>query len=125
MERQTILIVDDDKASRDIMRLFLKEICDVELAEDGAIAIKKVSEKQYDAILMDIGLGRQMSGLEATKIIRSIKHCEKIPIIAVTAYAMKGDREEFLSSGCTHYLSKPFESGTIQSLIKEVLSINP
>lgn len=124
MERRTILIVDDDKASRDITRLFLKEICNVDLAEDGTSAIKKAGEKQYDAILMDIGLGRQMSGLEATKIIRNMKQYEKIPIIAVTAYAMKGDREEFLSSGCTHYLSKPFESSTIKSLIKEILSMN-
>lgn len=123
MEKPQILIVDDDKASRDITRLFLRDMCVIDIAEDGATALKLTGEKKYDAILMDIGLGREMSGLEATKRIRKISGYESIPIVAVTAYAMKGDKEEFLEAGCTHYLSKPFESSVIKSLMKEVLSL--
>jgi len=123
MEKPLILIVDDDKASRDITKLFLRNLCEINVAEDGATAIKMTGEKKYDAILMDIGLGREMSGLEATKRIRKIEGYGSIPIVAVTAYAMKGDKEEFLNSGCTHYLSKPFESNVIKSLMKEVLSL--
>lgn len=122
MEKPQILIVDDDKASRDITRLFLREMCEIDVAEDGATALKMAGEKKYAAILMDIGLGREMSGLEATKRIRQITGYENIPIVAVTAYAMKGDKEEFLNAGCTHYLSKPFESNVIKSLMKDVLA---
>ena len=124
MNKPHILIVDDDKASRDITRLFLREMCEIDIAEDGATAIKLAGENKFAAILMDIGLGREMSGLEATRRIRQISGYENIPIVAVTAYAMKGDKEEFLAAGCTHYLSKPFESSVIKSLMKEVLSLN-
>jgi two-component system, sensor histidine kinase len=123
MDKPLILIVDDDKASRDITKLFLRDLCEIDVAEDGAKAIKMTGEKKYVAILMDIGLGREMSGLEATKRIRKIEGYESIPIVAVTAYAMKGDKEEFLKSGCTHYLSKPFESTVIKSLMNDVLSL--
>ena len=122
MEKPQILIVDDDKASRDITRLFLRDMCNIDVAEDGATALKLTGEKKYAAILMDIGLGREMSGLEATKRIRKIPSYETIPIVAVTAYAMKGDKEEFLEAGCTNYLSKPFESNVIKSLMKEILT---
>ena len=123
MAKPQILVVDDDKASRDITRLFIKDLCDVDTANSGASAIKKASEKKYDAILMDIGLGREMNGLEATRRIRKNNNYSEVPIVAVTAYAMKGDREEFLKAGCSHYLSKPFESAAIKELMEEVLSI--
>lgn len=123
MEKPFILIVDDDKASRDVTRLFLKDLCNADIAFDGATAVKKAGEKKYDAILMDIGLGREMNGLEATRQIKNIPGYQNVPIVAVTAYAMRGDKEEFLTAGCTHYLSKPFDSATIKTLIKEVLSI--
>lgn len=123
MGKPQLLIVDDDKSSRDITKLFLRDLCDVDSADNGVAAIKKTEDKVYDVILMDIGLGREMNGLEAARKIRENVKYTNIPIIAVTAYAMKGDKEEILGSGCSHYLSKPFESATIKSLIKAVLSI--
>jgi len=123
MGKPQLLVVDDDKSSRDITRLFLRDLCDVDSADNGITAIKKTEEKKYDIILMDIGLGREMNGLEAARKIRENAEYTSIPIIAVTAYAMKGDKEEILESGCSHYLSKPFESATIKGLVKEVLSI--
>ena len=123
MEKPRLLVVDDDKSSRDIVNLFLRDICDIDSVDNGVSAIQKTEEKQYNVILMDIGLGREMNGLEAAKKIRENSKYESVPIIAVTAYAMKGDKEEFLNSGCSHYLAKPFESATIKELIKNVLSI--
>jgi CheY-like chemotaxis protein len=70
---------------------------------------------------MDINLGLGMNGIEATKRIRKIPGFESIPIVAVTAYAMAGDRETFLNIGCTHYISKPFTKREFISLIEEVL----
>lgn len=123
MGKPQLLVVDDDKASRDVTRLFLRDMCDVDSAVDGNTAIKKTQEKNYDIILMDIGLGREMNGLEAARKIRENADYVNVPIIAVTAYAMKGDKEVILESGCSHYLSKPFESTKVKQLVKEALSI--
>ncbi|MGQ9798374.1 MAG: response regulator [Ignavibacterium sp.] len=59
-------------------------------------------KKQYDAILMDINLGSGINGVEATQQIGKIKGYDRTPIVAVTAFALKGDKKEFLSKGCTH-----------------------
>ena len=64
-----------------------------------------------------------MDGKQATQMIRTMKGYESIPIIATTAYAMLGDKEEFIAAGCTHYLSKPFSQEEIVSLLEEVLKL--
>lgn len=121
MEKPTLLLVEDDKASMDVTRLFLKDVCNIEIALEGAAAIKMAKEKKYPAILMDIGLGRNMNGIQATKEIRKIQGYENTPIGALTAYAMKGDKEEFLAAGCTDYLSKPFEKNELIAWVKKIL----
>ncbi|MBZ0199100.1 MAG: PAS domain S-box protein [Ignavibacteriaceae bacterium] len=117
-----VLLVENDRASREITRLFLKKICLLDFAEDGETAIKLVKKNIYNAILMDINLDRGMSGLDVTKSIRKISGCEAVPIIALTAYAMEGDQEEFLAAGCSHYLSKPFDRKTISEMLTKILA---
>ena len=73
---------------------------------------------------MDINLGLGISGLDAVNEIRSINGYAKVPIVALTAFAMRGDREEFLKAGCTHYLSKPFTKEKIVDLIKRIIRQN-
>jgi len=119
-----VLVVDDDETSRNVMLRFLKEKCIVECAVDGNDAIIKAGSNNYDAILMDINLGKGMNGLDATKIIRKKDGYDKIPIVAVTAYAMKGDKEEFLQAGCTAYISKPFSKLQFIPFIEDILKIN-
>ena len=118
-----VLVVDDDETSRNVMIRFLKEKCIVDAAKDGNDAINKVGREKYDSILMDINLGKGMNGLDATKIIRKLDGYDSIPIVAVTAYAMKGDKEEFLEAGCTSYISKPFSKLQFISFIEEILKI--
>lgn len=119
-----VLVVDDDETSRNVMLRFLKEKCIVECAVDGNDAIIKAGSNNYDAILMDINLGKGMNGLDATQIIRKKDGYDKIPIVAVTAYAMKGDKEEFLQAGCTAYISKPFSKLQFIPFIEDILKIN-
>jgi len=116
-----ILIVENDEASRDITRLFLRKFCQLEFAESGEEAIKMVRQTDYDIILMDINLGVGMSGIDATKQIRKINGYKNIPIVALTGFAMRGDREEFIKAGCTHYLSKPFSKQSIIKLVKNII----
>jgi PAS domain S-box-containing protein len=122
IERQPkLLVVENDEASKDITRLFLRQFCELEFAESGEEAIKMVGQTNYDIILMDINLGVGMSGIDATKQIRKINGYKNIPIVALTGFAMRGDREEFIKAGCTHYLSKPFSKQSIIKLVKNIV----
>jgi CheY-like chemotaxis protein len=116
-----ILVVDDDETTRDIVRLFLKNTYKVDFAKSGDIALNLVKKKRYQIILMDINLGKGLSGIETTGQIKNLKQYKNIPIVALTAFAMAGEKEEFLKSGLTHYLSKPFMKKDLVSLLKEIL----
>lgn len=115
------LLVEDNSENRDVMVHFIKKICEVDVASDAPAAIEMAKEQQYDMILMDINLGLGMNGMEATKLIRKLEGYDKVPIVAVTAYAMAGDREIFMEAGCSHYISKPFTKKEFVALIEEVM----
>ncbi len=118
-----VLIVENDEASIDITRLFLRKFfCQLEFAESGEEAIKMVGQTNYDIILMDINLGVGMSGIDATRQIRKINGYKNTAIVALTGFAMRGDREEFIKAGCTHYLSKPFSKQSIIKLVKNIMN---
>ena len=106
--RKKILVVDDDYATRKIVELFLKGEIDLESASNGDEAINLLSKKSFALILMDISLGKGVSGIELLKEVRTIPAYKTVPVIAVTAHAMVGDKEKFLVSGFNDYLSKPF-----------------
>lgn len=121
IERQPkVLVVENDEGSKDITRLFLRKICQLEFADSGEEAITMAGKTNYDIILMDINLGAGMNGIAATNQIRKIDGYKNVPIVALTGFAMRGDREEFIKAGCTHYLSKPFSKHNIINLVKNI-----
>jgi CheY-like chemotaxis protein len=73
---------------------------------------------------MDINLKHNMSGIEAVKVIREINEYETVPIVAMTAFAMQKDKEEFLAKGCSHFIAKPFTKEEILGLMEEILHQN-
>jgi len=77
-------------------------------AVNGEEAVRMTEKEQYDLIIMDIELP-MMDGINAAKVIKSNPAYEKVPIIALTAYAMKGDRERFLAEGFDDYIPKPID----------------
>ena len=115
-----VLFVEDDQSSKDVTQLFLEGICDLTFAKTGEEALEIVKQKKFDAILMDINLGSGISGVETTKLIRKMKEYKSIPIVAITAFAMQGDKNKFLSCGCSHYLSKPYDRNSISKLMKDI-----
>jgi PAS domain S-box-containing protein len=117
-----VLLVEDDPSNAGVIRYLLEGVCNLDTVKTGMMALELATKKQYKAILMDIDLGVGMSGIDTTKEIRKIKGNEKIPIIAVTALAMKGQRELILEEGCSHYISKPFDTKIFLSLMQQVLS---
>ncbi|MCE1164703.1 MAG: PAS domain S-box protein [Bacteroidetes bacterium] len=117
-ENGRILLVEDDDLNAIMMGAYLKTIGQYDHVFSGEDAVEIVKKNKYTLILMDIGL-KQMNGIEAMKEIRKIKNYEKIPVVAVTAFAMTGDREKLLGYGFDAYLSKPFSSEEIFSVIKK------
>ena len=107
MSRKRILYIEDNFENRLFVRRVLESM-DFELleAEDGMTGIEVAQNESPDLILMDIGLPG-MDGLETTTRIRQSDEIKDIPIIALTANAMKGDAERCLAAGCDIYLTKP------------------
>lgn len=120
-----VLIVEDNEINRRLAALYLREICNIEMAENGYIAMNKIKAKKYDAILMDINLGAGPNGIHIANEIRQIDHYKDVPIIAVTGYTMQGDREKLLANGCTHYVAKPYDKKTLIKLFSGLLYKDP
>jgi len=117
-----VLLVEDNLVNKELTEFFLRKICNVDYAPDGATALTMVRKEKYRAILMDINLGYGINGIDVTKEIRKIPGYEGIPIIAVTGYTMSGDKDMLIAQGCTHYLPKPFDQASILEIMKEALS---
>ena len=122
-KKPLVLLVEDDYMNSDLIKKSLESICILHTVESGEEALIFARRNKYDTILMDIGLGLGMNGLEATKQIRSIPGYKDTPIIAVTAYAMNGDKEKFLSSGLTGYISKPFKMRELVDVLGKALKL--
>jgi len=115
-----ILLVEDDLITQDVIRFFLKDLYIVHVANNAESAMEFVHTNKYIAILMDINLGKGKSGIDITQDIRKISGYENIPIIAETAFAMRGDKEEFLAAGCDYYISKPFSKEDIRNILLSI-----
>ena len=116
-----VLVVEDDKPSLEVLKIFLADLLEHDHVATGTQAVKMAKSKKYAGIIMDINLGPGMSGLDAVTEIRKLPGYEHTPILALTAYAMLGDRENFLRAGCTHYLSKPYSKSELMELINEMI----
>jgi len=116
-----VLLVENDHVTIDIAKLILRNVCEIEAVLNGQDALNKIKDKVFDAVLMDINLGSGLNGLETTSEIRKDPANSQIPIVALTAYALDGDREKFLKAGCTHYLSKPFDKESLINLMNDIL----
>ena len=115
------LYVEDDDVSRNVVKRMLEDLCVVEFATSGPEALALVKKQQFDGILMDINLGKGIDGVLVTKELRKMPRYESTPIIALTAFAMTGDKDEFLEAGCTDYISKPFSRNELIAKVKEYI----
>ncbi len=119
---KTILIVEDEprnlKLIRDLLQIFGYETME---ATDGEHGVELAKAKIPNLILMDIMMPK-MDGLEATRIIKADANTKHIPIIALTSYAMKGDRERTIEAGCDGYIAKPVDIQEVLKAIDHLLS---
>lgn len=119
--RATVLIVDDNQDSRELLvkLLTLKGYKTVE-AVDGEDALKKATTQFPDLILMDQSLPK-ISGYKVTRILRKLQGFRNTPIVALTAHAMRGEKEKALKAGCNGYIAKPINIRTLPEVIKDYL----
>lgn len=117
----SILYIEDDSISREIVGMFLKGKFLVETASESSEALKKINRYNYEVILLDISLSKGLNGLELAREIKKIKNYKDVPIIAVTAYAFREDEDRILKSGFTHYISKPFTKNSLLNKVNQAL----
>ncbi|MBS3905673.1 MAG: response regulator [Syntrophaceae bacterium] len=116
-----ILLIEDNEQNLYLVNFILKknghEVIEARNGEEG---IRLAIKEKPDLILMDIQLP-DMDGMEATKRIRASEGDGKVPIVAITSYAMTGDRERALAAGCTGYIEKPIDPETFMGEVEKFL----
>lgn len=123
VQKMKILLAEDDNVNQTVIaRMLRKHGYCVDIANNGIEAVKKHASGIYDLILMDIQMPK-MDGLEATRRIREIEGTQKhTPIIAITAYALQGDRERFIALGADEYLPKPIQMEELYYIIEKTMA---
>jgi two-component system cell cycle response regulator DivK len=121
MSDKTILNVEDNEFNRKIVRqLLAKTTYRLREAADGEAGMAAARESPPDLILMDIQLPK-ISGLEATRQLRSDPRTSAVPIIVITSFALSGDEERARDAGATAYLAKPYSPRELLAKIREIV----
>ncbi len=118
-----ILLVEDNMINQEVARELLKRHgLFVTVVDDGKQAVEILSQQDFDLVFMDIQMP-QMDGYQATHLIRQQPRTKNLPIIAMTAHAVKGDREKCLAAGMDDYISKPIKANVLAKLVAKYLDI--
>ncbi len=116
-----ILVVEDNWETRMLFEHMLRSTYHIDTVGRPDEAIQNAADHEYDAVLMDINLGGQQTGIDVLHVIRQLTGHGRTPVIALTAYALPGDRERFLSMGFDGYLGKPFARKDLVQTIERAL----
>ncbi len=119
-----ILIVEDVEFNRDLLVQLLEDDYEILTAADGAAGIELAAREHPDLILMDLSLP-VIDGWEATRRIKADEALQSIPVIALTAHAMRGDAEKARECGCDDYLSKPLDEDLLFEKLTRFLGEGP
>jgi CheY-like chemotaxis protein len=118
-----ILLVEDNMINQEVARELLKRHgLFVTVVDDGKQAVEILTQQDFDLVFMDIQMP-QMDGYQATHLIRQQPKTKNLPIIAMTAHAVKGDREKCLAAGMDDYISKPIKADVLSQLVTKYLGI--
>jgi len=118
-----ILVVDDNAASRHLLRHILKPLCQEVLeACQGKEALDKIAEMEPDLVLLDIEMP-VLDGFTVLRRLRENPRFSALPVVAVTARAMQGDRERAMAEGFTGYITKPVSATVVRDEVKRLLHL--
>src|SRR5260370_42283019 len=122
MAGEKVLIVDDNETNLKLLRVLLAQGgYDVRTATNGEQALAAISASPPSLVLMDIQLP-DTDGLEVTRQLKSAPATKDICVVAITAYAMKGDKQKALAAGCDGYITKPIDTRSLLPVVAKVLS---
>jgi CheY-like chemotaxis protein len=122
MSRKRVLVVDDNELNLKLMTYLLAtEDCDVETASDANKARSAMRANRPDLLLLDLQLP-DMDGLKLTRLLRDDPQTADLVIVAVTAYAMKGDEERARAAGVDHYVTKPIAKEEFRKIVGKLLA---
>lgn len=124
MSRKRILVVEDHPINVKLVKLLLQGTYEVRTAGDAQEALQALEGFQPDLILMDVQLPG-MDGLELTRRLKAEPRTRGIVVVALTAYAMKGDEDKALAAGCSGYITKPLDTKTFLGQIGAYLGEPP
>lgn len=120
---KNILYVEDDAINALVVNKLLKGVFDITHVFDGETCMQQIEKNNYDAILMDINLGKgKMDGVQTLHKLRALPRPDPFIVIAVTSYALPEDKERFLQEGFDAYMSKPVDRMALISLLNQFLS---
>lgn len=121
-EKPRILAVEDNPETQLLLEHLLKDSFGIEVVAGVDAALEAIENQSFDAFLLDINLSEQRTGTDLLHLIRERDDMKDVPAIALTAYAMPGDREDFLEKGFDEYVSKPFTRADLTEVLEETLS---
>ncbi len=122
-EKPHILAVEDNSETQLLLEHLLKKSFEVVVVPGVDEALDAVDEQSFDALLLDINLSEQRTGTDLLHLLRERDDMADVPAIALTAYAMPGDREDFLDAGFDQYVSKPFTRDDLTEAIESTLAL--
>ena len=119
-KKKKILIIEDNIESQLIYKVYLRSNYSVEFAETGEDGFELIKKNQYDLLLLDINLPGKLSGEDVLNKVRKELMLTDFPIIVITAYALKGDKERFLEQGANDYLAKPVDKQILLNAVAKL-----
>lgn len=118
-----MLIVEDNELNLKLYTIILKKFdLKILIAREGNKALTMIFNEKPDLVILDIQIPG-MSGLDIAKKVRSYPEFNCMPLIAVTAYSMSGDKEKILNAGCNYYISKPLDTREFAKAIQNILEM--
>ena len=115
--RPTILVVEDNDDTRMLLERILRTTYDITAVGDARSALLAMNERRFSGLVLDINLGGKETGADVLRIARSLPDYDDVFAIALTAYALPGDRERLLDSGFNEYISKPFTRSSLMETL--------
>lgn len=120
-ERKRILIVEDNTETQLILKIYLRDYYDVDIVQTASEGLKKIRKNQYALVILDINLPGVMDGNDVIKQVKNDPVLKSVPILVVTAYALKGDKEKYINMGANGYLAKPVDKKDLLKITRELI----
>lgn len=120
--KKKVLLIEDNIDTQLIYKIYLRDNFDLDITNNGENGLKLLNENKYDLLILDINLPGKMNGSAVLHELKNNMNGNASPVLVVTAYAMKEDKEKFISQGADDYLSKPVNKDDFMAKVNKIIS---